>query len=162
AAGSAVTAGHPTAARPGGRLTRPLARVLADPMLRNGHALIFSAGVTQVIGVLYWVVAARNYPAAVVGRNSAAIAITLFLAGIAELNMMSTLVRFLPTSGHRTVRFVLAVYAVATGVAALIGAAFYLLIPRLEPQLSFLRTSPYLGVWFVASIGTGAIFVLQD
>jgi hypothetical protein len=39
-------------------------------MVRNGHALIASSGLTQVIGVFYWVVAARAYPAAVVGRNS--------------------------------------------------------------------------------------------
>jgi O-antigen/teichoic acid export membrane protein len=157
-----VTTGHPATARPGGRFIRPLARVLADPMLRNGHALIVSAGVTQVIGVLYWVVAARNYPAAVVGRNSAAIAITLFLAGLAELNMMSTLVRFLPASGARTARFVLAVYAAASAVAVLTGVTFWLLIPRVQPQLAFLRASPFLAVWFVASIVTGAIFVLQD
>jgi O-antigen/teichoic acid export membrane protein len=167
-----VTVRQPWVAGPGGRPAparpplrrpwRPLARVLADPMLRNGHALIFSAGVTQVIGVLYWVVAARYYPAAVVGRNSAAISLTLFLAGIAELNMMSTLVRFLPTSGPRSARFILSVYAVAVAVAAVIGTAFYALIPVVAPQLSFLRASPFLGAWFVGSIVTGAIFVLQD
>jgi O-antigen/teichoic acid export membrane protein len=136
--------------------------VFADPMLRNGHALIFSAGVTQAIGVLYWAVAARNYPAAVVGRNSAAISITLFLAGIAELNLMSTLVRFLPTSGARSVRLILTAYAASIAVAAAIGTAFLLLIPRVEPQLDFLRSGPFLGAWFVVSVITGAIFVLQD
>jgi hypothetical protein len=50
-------------------------------------------------GVLYRIVAARTAPAAVVGRNSTAISVMLFLAGVAELNLMSTLVRFLPTSG---------------------------------------------------------------
>lgn len=167
-----MTVRQPWVAGPGGRPARPrpplrrpwrpLARVLADPMLRNGHALIFSAGVTQVIGVLYWVVAARYYPAAVVGRNSAAISVTLFLAGIAELNMMSTLVRFLPTSGPRSARFILTVYVVAAAVAAVIGATFYILIPAVTPQLSFLRASPFLGAWFVGSVVTGAIFVLQD
>jgi O-antigen/teichoic acid export membrane protein len=131
-------------------------------MLRNGHALIFSAGVTQAIGVLYWAVAARNYPAAVVGRNSAAISITLFLAGIAELNLMSTLVRFLPTSGTRSVRLILTAYAASTAVAAALGVGFLLLIPRVEPQLDFLRSGPFLAFWFVVSIITGAVFVLQD
>ena len=157
-----MTARGIVAARPGGRLARPIARVFADPMLRNGHALIFSASVTQAIGVLYWAVAARNYPAAVVGRNSAAISITLFLAGIAELNLMSTLVRFLPTSGTRSVRLILTAYAASTAVAAAIGTGFLLLIPRVEPQLDFLRSGPFLAVWFVVSVITGAIFVLQD
>jgi O-antigen/teichoic acid export membrane protein len=157
-----MTAGRPPPPATGRRLVRPLARVLADPMLRNGHALIFSAGLTQGVGILYWVVAARNYPAAVVGRNSAAIAITLFLAGIAELNLMSTLVRFLPTSGARTARFILTVYGASAAMAAVIGVAFFVLIPRVEPQLGFLRASPFLAVWFVVSVMTGAIFVLQD
>jgi O-antigen/teichoic acid export membrane protein len=143
-------------------LVRPIAKVFADPMLRNGHALIFSAGLTQGIGILYWVVAARNFPAAVVGRNSAAISITLFLAGIAELNMMSTLVRFLPTSGARSARFILGVYLASVAVALVVGLGFLLLIPVVEPQLMFLRSSPFLSVWFVMSIVTGAIFVLQD
>jgi O-antigen/teichoic acid export membrane protein len=157
-----MTAQELTAGRPGGRLPRPFARVLADPMLRNGHALIFSAGVTQAIGVLYWAVAARSYPAAVVGRNSAAISITLFLAGIAELNLMSTLVRFLPTTGTRSVRLILTAYAASTAVAAAIGVGFLFLIPHVEPQLDFLRSGPFLAMWFVVSIITGAIFVLQD
>ncbi|HUY48267.1 MAG TPA: hypothetical protein VMV92_21480 [Streptosporangiaceae bacterium] len=140
----------------------PVRNVLADPMLRNGHALIFSGGVTQVIGILYWIVAVRNYPAAVLGRNSAAISVTLFLAGVAELNMMSTLVRFLPTSGNRSARLILTVYAASAAVAAVLGAGFLALIPLVEPQLGFLRSSPFLAVWFVVAVITGAIFVLQD
>ena len=75
------------------RLMQPLAPVLGDPMLRNGYALIVSATVTQVLGVLYWIVAARTAPAAVVARNSTAISVMLFLAGVAEFNLMSTLIR---------------------------------------------------------------------
>jgi hypothetical protein len=51
---------------------QPLAAVPGNPMLHNGYALIVSATVTQVLGVLYWIVAARGAPAAAVGRNSAA------------------------------------------------------------------------------------------
>jgi O-antigen/teichoic acid export membrane protein len=141
---------------------RPLAGVLDDPMLRNGHALIFSAAVTQAIGVFYWIVAARNYPAAVVGRSSAAISITLFLSGLAQLNLMSTLIRFLPTSGTRTKRFILTIYAACAAVAGLTGLAFLFLIPWVEPELGFLRTGPFIAAWFVVSIITGTIFVLQD
>src|SRR5262249_61936301 len=86
------------------RLVHPFASVFGDPMLRNGYALIVSAAVTQVLGFFYWIVAARTAPVAVVGRNSTAISVMLFLAGVAELNLMSTLVRFLPTSGKRPAR----------------------------------------------------------
>ena len=76
------------------RLLQPLASVPGDPMLRNGYALIVSATVTQVLGVRYWIVAARTAPAAAVGRNSTAMSVMLFLAGVAgQLNLMSTLIR---------------------------------------------------------------------
>ncbi|HEY6278630.1 MAG TPA: hypothetical protein VIX86_20145 [Streptosporangiaceae bacterium] len=136
--------------------------ILRDPMLRNGHALIVSAASSQIIGVAFWVVAARSYPAAMVGRNSAAISVTTFLAGIAELNLMSTLVRFLPTSGRRSARFILTVYAASAAIAMVLGAGFLLLIPQIEPQLDFLRSSPAMATWFAVSVVTGAIFVLQD
>jgi O-antigen/teichoic acid export membrane protein len=131
-------------------------------MLRNGYALIVSAGVTQVIGFVFWIVAALKYPPAVVGRNSAALSVTLFLAGVAELNLMSTLVRFLPTAGRHSARFILTIYAVSAAVAPVTGAVFVLLIPYVAPQLDFMRSSPLLAVWFVVSVVTGAIFVLQD
>jgi len=139
-----------------------LAGILGDPMLRSGHALIAGASLTQIIGVAYWVIAARIYPVAVLGRNSAALSIMLFLSGVAELNMMSTLVRFLPTSGTRTVRLILGVYATSTSIAAVIGAGFLYLIPHVEPQLGFVRTGPYVALWFVFSIVAGTIFVLED
>src|SRR5215470_13098410 len=144
------------------RLMQPFTSVLSDPMLRNGYALIASATVTQVLGVAYWIVAARTAPAAVVGRNSAAIYMMLFLAGVAELNLMSTLVRFLPTSGRRAARFIVSIYAASAAVAAVLGLGFLLVIPIVEPQLGFLRASPFLAAWFVVSVVTGAIFVLQD
>ncbi|PWT75023.1 MAG: hypothetical protein C5B60_05965 [Chloroflexi bacterium] len=145
-----------------GSPSRSLAGVFGDPMLRNGHALIASASMTQFVGVLYWIFAARLYPVAVVGRNSAAIYIMLFLSGIAELNMMSTLVRFLPMSGRRTVRIIAGAYITSGAIAALISSVFLYLIPHLEPQLGFLRSGTYMALWFVFSIIMSTIFVLQD
>jgi len=136
--------------------------VLADPMLRNGHALIASASVTQFVGIVYWIFAARLYPVAVVGRNSVAISVMLFLAGVAELNLMSTLVRFAPTSGQRTLRLIVGAYLTSVSIGAVIGAIFIFLIPHVEPQLDFLRSSPYVAVWFVFSVAMGTIFVLED
>jgi O-antigen/teichoic acid export membrane protein len=75
------------------RLLRPLASVSRDPVLRNGYALIVSATVTQVLGVRYWIVAARTAPATAVGRNSTAMSVMLLLAEVAGLNLMGTLIR---------------------------------------------------------------------
>ncbi|HEY6311539.1 MAG TPA: hypothetical protein VIY52_12160 [Streptosporangiaceae bacterium] len=136
--------------------------VLADPMLRNGHALIASASVTQLVGVAFWIFAARLYPVAVVGRNSVAVTTMLFLAGAAELNLMSTLVKFAPTSGQRTMRLIVSAYLTSVSIGAVIGAIFIFLIPHVEPQLDFLRSSPYIALWFVFSVAMCTIFVLED
>src|SRR5271165_5421132 len=141
---------------------RALRAILADPMLRNGHALIASASVTQFIGVVYWIFVARLYPVAAVGRNSVAISVMLFLGGVAELNLMSTLVRFAPTSGQRTLRLIVNAYLTSISIGVVIGAIFAFLIPHVEPQLDFLRSSPYIAVWFVFSIAMCTIFVLED
>jgi O-antigen/teichoic acid export membrane protein/GT2 family glycosyltransferase len=144
------------------RTLRALRATLADPMLRNGHFLIASASVTQFIGVVYWIFVARLYPVAAVGRNSVAISVMLFLGGVAELNLMSTLVRFAPTSGQGTLRLIVRTYLTSISIGAVIGAIFAFLIPHVEPQLDFLRTSPYIAVWFVFSIAMCTIFVLED
>ena len=144
------------------RPLRALRAILADPMLSNGHALIASASVTQFIGVVYWIFVARLYPVAAVGRNSVAISVMLFLGGVAELNLMSTLVRFAPTSGQGTLRLIVKAYLTSISIGAVIGAIFAFLIPHVEPQLDFLRTSPYIAAWFVFSIAMCTIFVLED
>ncbi len=141
---------------------RAILGVLADPMLRNGHALIASASMTQLFGVVYWIFAARLYPVAAVGRNSVAVSIMLFLSGVAELNLMSTLVRFAPTSGQRTIRLIINAYLTSATMGAVISSVFIFLIPRVDPQLDFLRSSPYIALWFVFSVAIGTIFVLED
>ena len=72
------------------RLAQPFASVLGDPMLRNGYALIVSATATQVLGVLYWIVAARTAPAAAVGGERQRDVRHAVPAGVAGLNQMST------------------------------------------------------------------------
>jgi multisubunit Na+/H+ antiporter MnhF subunit len=69
-------------------------------MLRNGYALIVSATAAQVLGVLYWIIAARTAPAAVVGRNATAISVMLFLAGVGRLVYDSRI--YLPGAGLST------------------------------------------------------------
>ena len=43
-------------------------RQLADPLTFNGYALIANSGVTGALGLVYWLLMARLYPTAAVGR----------------------------------------------------------------------------------------------
>ena len=58
------------------------------PLYRNGYALILSAAATSGLGVVYWMLATRYYPAEVVGLNSAVISAMLFVAGVAQLSQI--------------------------------------------------------------------------
>lgn len=153
------------ATRPG-RLKLPfLARVveyLSSPMVRNGYALVLSSASTSLIGMLYWVIAARLYTPRVIGLNSAAVSALMFLAGVAQLNLASALIRFIPVAGRFTRRLVVLVYLISLGVALLASLVFLVGVHLWSPNLSFLSESPGLGLWFVLATMAWCIFVLQD
>ncbi|MBW7882652.1 MAG: phosphotransferase [Caldilineaceae bacterium] len=135
---------------------------LQTPLYRNGYALIFSSAVTSTLGLLYWMLAARIYPADVVGLNSAVISVMVFLSNVAQLSLMNVLNRFLPNAGQSTPRMVLAAYVVSGTTATLAGTIFLLGIGLWSPSLRFLAGDPALALWFVSSIIAWCIFVLQD
>lgn len=99
---------------------------LRSPLFFNGYALTLSSAATSIIGLLYWLLAARYYPAEVVGRNSAAIATILFLSGLAGLNLDGTLIRFIPRAGQAAGRLVGMVYAISILVALLVSPVYLL------------------------------------
>ncbi len=91
------------------------------PLFRNGHALVLSSVVTSVVGMLFWVLAARRASPSVVGRNVVAINVLTSLGAVAQLNLQSTLIRFVQPAGARTRRLVVAIYLVERGVGPRAG-----------------------------------------
>src|SRR5262249_45172 len=97
-----------------------LRQQLADPLARNGYALIANSAGTGALGLVYWLLMARLYPAAAVGKASAAYAAMNLLAGFTALNFNGALNRFIPQAGLRTRSFVLRAYLVSA--VASVGA----------------------------------------
>ena len=135
---------------------------LRTPLYRNGYALTLSSGITSLIGVLYWSLAAHLYSPAVIGLNSAAISALMFLAGVSELNLMSALIRFIPGAGKTTRRFVSSAYLIALLVALVVSGVFLWRLRFWAPALSFLASDPAIIVWFILGTMAWCIFVLQD
>jgi O-antigen/teichoic acid export membrane protein len=133
-----------------------------DPVLRNGHTLTLSSAMTSSLGLAYWALAARRYDTATVGRNSAAISTMMFLSGLAQLNLMSSLTKFVPTAGRHTRRLVGFAYLSSICIALIVATLFLTVVRRVSPSLGFLVDSPVLAVWFVLSTMGWTIFVLQD
>src|SRR4051812_42312805 len=122
---------------------------MRTPLYRNAYALILSAGTTSGLGIAYWVLAAHEYTANAVGTNAAAISSMMFLSGVAQLNLETTMVRFLPSAGGATRRLIGRAYLVSALLALAIGLVFILGLGIWSPKLSFLRVSPWSSLWFI-------------
>ena len=86
---------------------------LANPLFRNGYALMVNTGATGALGLFYWLLVARLYHPADVGRASAAYVAMNLLAGIAALSFQGALTRFIPQAGHRTRALIIRAYVIS-------------------------------------------------
>ena len=151
--------GRPTAWH---RLRAELRRRSAEPLYRNGYALVASSLITSGLGVGYWIVAARLYPATAVGVSSALISSMFLLTNVGHLNLVSVLNRFLPRAGRDSQKFVTRAYLLALGATALASVIFVAGLNLWAPGLGILRDQPAVAAWFVVSTMVWVIFTLQD
>jgi len=135
---------------------------LRIPLFRNGYALIVSSAATSGLGLVYWVLAARYYPAEIVGLGSAALSAMLLLSGIAQLSLNSVLVRFVPLAGRATPRLVIYSYLISAAMAAVISFIFILGLDVWAPALRFIGASAGWQISFVLATVVWCIFALQD
>jgi len=150
----------------GDRLSSTLAWIQAHfqtPLVRNGYSLVASTGMTSLLGLAYWVLAARLYSVGEIGLNAALISTMMALGGIAQLNLGSVLTRFLPSIGrHASQRMILGTYG-AGMIAALLSCILFLLgVHAWAPSLRLLADNPWLAVWFTAGTIIWTVFSLQD
>lgn len=134
---------------------------LSDPLFRNGYALMVNTCVTGSLGLLYWLVAARHYAAADVGRASAAYSAMNLLSGFTAFTLLGMLTRFIPQSGRRTAGLVLRAYVFSSLASLLVAAAFLLIVGHLGSSYAELGSVPA-ELIFTASIVCWGIFTLQD
>ncbi len=145
----------------GHRVYLILRRHLADPLFRNGYALMANTGATGLLGLAYWLLAARHYAAADVGRASAAYSAMNLLAGFTALNLVGALTRFIPQSGRRTAGLVLRTYAVSSLASVLLTVPFLASVGHLGSSYAEL-SGVTAGLVFTACVVCWGIFTLQD
>jgi O-antigen/teichoic acid export membrane protein len=132
------------------------------PLLRNAYALMASSALTAVLGVGYWLLAARRYPAEDVGRGSAAISAMTLLSTVAVLNVPGTLTRYLPRAGRRAGKLVTSAYLLSGTIAGLASLVFLLGVGIWAPGFGFLRSDAATAAWFCAATVAWCLFTLQD
>jgi O-antigen/teichoic acid export membrane protein len=129
-----------------------------DALQRNAFSLMSTTGLTSVLGLVFWIVAARRYSTAVVGSSSATIALGTLLATLASLNLSAVITRLLPRTGVRTRWFVLRSYTVTGGLALVLG----LVVVVAGLQSSIVGDTPGGGLGVVLLTLGLLFFSLQD
>jgi hypothetical protein len=136
-------------------------RHLADPLFRSAYALMFNAGATGALGVLYWILAARYYEDADVGRGSAAISAMTLLSGLTALGLTGMVSRFLPRAGRATRAFIAGTYGASALAAVVVSAGFLATLDRWGPSFTRLDGTGA-GIGFTLAVVAWGIFTLQD
>ncbi len=134
---------------------------LSDPLYRTGYYLILGTGVTSLLGVGFWALAAHSYSARVVGLNAAAISAMTLVAEACTLGLSAVLVRYLPVAGGSTRRLVSRSYMLTISLALIFGLLAALTTGIWSPKLGFLGGGGWL-IGFVLATGATTIFTLQD
>jgi O-antigen/teichoic acid export membrane protein len=132
------------------------------PQHRDGLALVVSSGLSSAVGLLYWVLAAKIFPADVLGVNAVTVSSLMLVGGIAHLNMSHALLRFVPVAGTAARRLVLLGYLVAIAVSGLAGAGFGLGAIWWAPKLVDVTGYGTLVAFFAVSCPVWTLFTLQD
>jgi O-antigen/teichoic acid export membrane protein len=139
-----------------------LAKHLREPMRRNAYALIAGTGLTSILGMIFWVFAARLLTSDAVGTGTALTSAMIFLATLSTLGLGNALVRFLAPAGARARRVVTACYALCASTAMLAALIFIAGQPWWASKLNFLRHNVLLATTFVFATAVWVIFVLED
>jgi O-antigen/teichoic acid export membrane protein/aminoglycoside phosphotransferase (APT) family kinase protein len=139
-----------------------LAGLWRQSLVRTGHLLVANAVLNGGFGIGYWLLAARLNSPAVVAVNSAAISAMMLLAGAAQLNLMSALLRFVPTAGAAAGRMIRGAYLVGSGLSGVAAVVFLLGLHVWAPDLAGLLSPGLPAVSFVVATMLWSVFVMQD
>lgn len=132
------------------------------PLFANAYALMTNQVLAAAVGFLYWLMAARLYPDAVVGVNSAIISTIIFMATLAELSFKSAMIRFVPRAGRNTPRLIGGALVINLSIAFLISL-FLVTVGRYIPLTSSLLENVDLAPgWLILATTTWSIFYIQD
>lgn len=130
-------------------------------LFRNAYALMLNTGISAVLGLGFWLAAARYYSGDAVGQGSAAIAAMKLLAGLAAVTLTGALARFVPVAGRTTGRLVFRTYAGSSVVVAIAAGVFLLTLDTWGPSYRFLH-GPLHGLGFIAAVVAWSLLTLQD
>jgi O-antigen/teichoic acid export membrane protein len=143
------------------RVSRFRAFLRNDQMLRNALYIILNSGVQAVLGFAFWIITARVFSTANVGRASSLISAISLLSFLGLLGLNTTFIRYLPVAANRD-RLMTAgttLVAICSATAALV---YVFLTPRIAPSVAFIAHSVPFAVGFIVITAATAVNILTD
>jgi len=134
---------------------------LSSPLAHASWALITTTALNAILGLVYWVLAARLYPADVVGAAAGMISAMLFVTSLGWIGLQFVLIRFVPVAGERTGQLIAGTYAVAAAAGLTAGIVFLAAFAG-PTGLGFVAAAPATVAAFLAGGAGWVVFSLQD
>lgn len=132
------------------------------PLRRGGVALIANGAATGLLGLAYWVVAARLYGEVAVGRNASLVSAMLTVSGLAQLNYARSLSGLIPRARERAGLLVGRVYLTVGVVSLVAGGVLAAILPDLSSRFSYLHPADLVIPGFACAVVLWSIFTLED
>jgi O-antigen/teichoic acid export membrane protein len=129
-----------------------------DRLVRSASALLISNATGALLGIAFWAVAARLFPAQDVGYGVDEIAAMVLLANLAQVNLGSVFPRYLHTAGSKAPRLVRLGYLTSVALALVAGTVF-LVIPV---HHAYIAGGAFPKIFFVIAVALWAVFGIQD
>jgi O-antigen/teichoic acid export membrane protein len=138
---------------------KALARV---PLYANALFLITASASSAVLGFVFWIAAARFYPAEQVGLASAAISGMGLVVTLSRFGFEMGLVRFLKQSGDNAVSTVNTVLTIGLLSSATASFIFVAGLGVWSPALGFIKESPLYAAGFVVFCSASMLSTFID
>jgi hypothetical protein len=130
-------------------------------LARGGVALFANSGLTAILGVAFWVLAARILTATTVGRGSALVSLLLTVSGLCQLNYARSLSGLIPLAA-RPRKLLANVYGLTAALSLAAGLACALILPHATADFRYLNGNVLFVAGFVISVALWTIFTLED
>lgn len=130
-------------------------------LMRGGVAMLANSALTAILGVVFWLVAARILTPASVGQGSALVSALVTVSALCQLNYARSLSRLIPLAS-RPRRLLSSVYGITVAISLAVGMAAAFALPQITAEFSYLRGDVFFIACFTCSVGIWSIFNLED
>lgn len=132
------------------------------PLLNTTATLLGATGVTTLVGVVFWWLAARLVPVDAVGYGSAAVSAMMLIGTFGMAGLNTVLIGQLARK-PQDVGGLLAAALYASGAISAVLAGCFVLVATLVPRLApYLHGAGQIGLFVVGCCLTGATLVLDE